>query len=368
MGGLRNKIPFTYWMMVIGTLALTGFPFTAGYFSKDAIIEAAYAGKNPFAPYAFACTVIAALLTAFYSWRLIFMTFHGKPHDQHHYEEAHESPWVMLMPLIVLAIGSIAAPACRSTNTSSATTSQEFFRQSIAFAKGNTILDEMHHVPNSWCSLPTVMMAVGFAVAYSVLYPRSAHPGPARRAASAALPLPAQQVVLRRTVRLHLRAPDHVARPHALEERRRLADRRLRARRRVGPRARRHAQRGAAADRLSLSLRLRHADRRRRADHLVHVCGALTMASWPILSVVTFLPLVGALFILTLRGDDESVKRNARWVALWTTIVTFAVSLILVWRFDPTSAEFQFVEKRAGWPAIAITPWASTASRCRWSS
>ncbi len=58
------------------------------------------------------------------------------------------------------------------------------------------------------------------------------------------------------------------------------------------------------------------------------------MASWPILSVITFLPLVGALFIVVLRGDDESVKRNARWVALWTTIVTFAVSLVLVWRFD----------------------------------
>ena len=62
------------------------------------------------------------------------------------------------------------------------------------------------------------------------------------------------------------------------------------------------------------------------------------MASWPILSVTTFLPLVGALFIMLLRGDDEAGKRNARWVALWTTLVTFAVSLVLVWRFDPASA------------------------------
>jgi NADH-quinone oxidoreductase subunit M len=69
------------------------------------------------------------------------------------------------------------------------------------------------------------------------------------------------------------------------------------------------------------------------------------MATWPILSVTTFLPLVGALFIMALRGDPDSVKRNARWVALWTTLVTFAVSLILVWRFDASSAEFQFVEK-----------------------
>ena len=71
------------------------------------------------------------------------------------------------------------------------------------------------------------------------------------------------------------------------------------------------------------------------------------MASWPILSVVTFLPLVGALLLAVLRGEETSVARNARWIALWTTLVTFAVSLILVWRFDAASAEFQFVEKTA---------------------
>src|SRR5689334_12608819 len=109
MGGLRTKIPFTYWTMVIGTLALTGFPFTAGYFSKDAIIEAAIAGNNPFAIYGFLMTVIAAGMTAFYSWRLIYKTFHGAPHDRQHYEAAHESPPVVLIPLAVLALGSLAA-------------------------------------------------------------------------------------------------------------------------------------------------------------------------------------------------------------------------------------------------------------------
>jgi NADH-quinone oxidoreductase subunit M len=69
------------------------------------------------------------------------------------------------------------------------------------------------------------------------------------------------------------------------------------------------------------------------------------MTTWPVVSVTTFLPLVGALFIMALRGDTESVKRNARWVALWTTLITFAVSLVLVWRFNPGTAEFQFVEK-----------------------
>ncbi len=69
------------------------------------------------------------------------------------------------------------------------------------------------------------------------------------------------------------------------------------------------------------------------------------MASWPVLSVTTFLPIAGALLIVLLRGDEGAVNRNARWIALWTTLITFAVSLVLVARFDPSSAEFQFVEK-----------------------
>src|SRR6185436_1940750 len=109
----------------------------------------------------------------------------------------------------------------------------------------------------------------------------------------------------------------------------------------------RHPQCGAPAVRLSLPLRLRHADRGRGAHHLVHVCRrwSALMASWPILSVVTFLPLVGVIFILMLK-DDEAGARNARWAALSTTLVVFVVSLILVQRFDPSSADFQFVEKK----------------------
>ncbi len=78
------------------------------------------------------------------------------------------------------------------------------------------------------------------------------------------------------------------------------------------------------------------------------------MTTWPILSVVTFLPAVGALMIYLIRGDDEAARRNARWVALWTTLVTFAVSLLLVWRFDPAVTDFQFVEKTS-WLASGIT-------------
>ncbi len=78
------------------------------------------------------------------------------------------------------------------------------------------------------------------------------------------------------------------------------------------------------------------------------------MTSWPVLSVTIFLPLLGALFIATMRAEDDAVKRNARWVALWTTLVTLAVSLVMVWRFDPSSPEFQFVEKRP-WLGGTIT-------------
>jgi len=78
------------------------------------------------------------------------------------------------------------------------------------------------------------------------------------------------------------------------------------------------------------------------------------MTTWPILSVVTFLPLVGALIVYVSRGDDEAAKRNSRWIALWTTLVTFAISLILVWRFDPAQTDFQFVEKTS-WLATGIT-------------
>ncbi len=162
MGGLKDKIPFTYWTMVIGTLALTGFPFTAGYFSKDAIIESAYAGNNPMAVYGFIMTVIAAGLTAFYSWRLIFKTFHGEPHDRHHYDAAHESPLVMLVPLGVLAAGSILAGYPNAYFAGHAV--PEFFRESIKMAPG--ILDAMHHTPVLVAQLPTLMMLVGFAVAY----------------------------------------------------------------------------------------------------------------------------------------------------------------------------------------------------------
>ena len=165
MGGLWRKIPFTYAMMLIGTLALTGFPFTAGYFSKDAIIEADEVAKGAMSSYGFIMTVAAAALTSFYSWRLIFKTFHGEPHDRHHYEAAHESPKVMLIPLAVLALGSLAAgwPLLGLFTGEGAL---GFFRESLKYAPGNTVLEDMEHLPLEIALAPTVMMIIGFLVAY----------------------------------------------------------------------------------------------------------------------------------------------------------------------------------------------------------
>ncbi|WP_375690540.1 NADH-quinone oxidoreductase subunit L [Pseudooceanicola sp. LIPI14-2-Ac024] len=113
-GNLRKKIPYTFWAMMIGTLAITGvgIPLThigfAGFLSKDAIIESAWAGTM--GGYGFWMLVIAALFTSFYSWRLIFMTFYGEARgDKHTHDHAHESPMVMLIPLGVLALGAVFA-------------------------------------------------------------------------------------------------------------------------------------------------------------------------------------------------------------------------------------------------------------------
>ncbi len=165
MGGLKDRIPFTYWTMLVGTLALTGFPLTAGYFSKDAIIEAAYVGHNPIALYAFWATVVAAAFTGFYSWRLIFVTFHGSPYDHHHYEQARESPLVMTIPLGFLAAGSIFS-GFPFQELFVGHGVKEFFGDSLKFAQDNHILEEMHHVPYLVAVLPTLMMALGFMVAW----------------------------------------------------------------------------------------------------------------------------------------------------------------------------------------------------------
>ena len=110
MGGIWRKLPYSWGLMIVGTLALTGFPFFSGFYSKEAIIEFAYLKGNTLGYYVVAIGIFTALLTAIYSWRLIFKTFHGTYENKElKIDSIHESPYVMLVPLIVLAIGSIFA-------------------------------------------------------------------------------------------------------------------------------------------------------------------------------------------------------------------------------------------------------------------
>jgi NADH-quinone oxidoreductase subunit L len=206
MGGLRKDIPFTFAMMTIGTLALTGFgvphtPFGfAGFFSKDAIIEAAFAGgqHSGAALFGFVATVVAAGLTSFYSWRLVFMTFFGKQHraahghedhahdepaashsDDHHHAP-HESPLTMLIPLAVLAVGAVIAGYL--FEPSFAGHSYEEFWKGALFTSGhNHILHEMHDIPGWVGFAPCTMMVLGFLVS---LYVYVLKPGAAHRIAA----------------------------------------------------------------------------------------------------------------------------------------------------------------------------------------
>jgi NADH-quinone oxidoreductase subunit L len=205
-GGLRKKMPYTFWAMLIGTLAITGvgIPLTgwigfAGFASKDAVIESAYAA-GPMG-YAFWMLVIAALFTSFYSWRLMFLTFWGTPRgDKHTHDHAHESPKVMLIPLGVLALGAVFAGAIwygsffGKTNEvvkffggtygepahelveavaerSPKASELHYVMESgpgeaaIYIAPENTILHEAHYVP-TWVKLsPFVAMLIGLIVA-----------------------------------------------------------------------------------------------------------------------------------------------------------------------------------------------------------
>jgi NADH-quinone oxidoreductase subunit L len=172
MGGLARHIPTTYWMMVIGTLALTGLgiPGTvvgmAGFFSKDAIIEGAFAGHNALAGFAFVMLVVAAMFTSFYSWRLIFMTFHGKPRASadvmHH---VHESPPVMLVPLFILAIGAIFAGFVFH-EWFVGHHYEHFWKGAIFTAADNHIVHEFHEVPKWVKWSPFAAMLIGFLTAW----------------------------------------------------------------------------------------------------------------------------------------------------------------------------------------------------------
>ncbi len=202
-GGLRKHIPLTFWAMMAGTLAITGvgvagvFGF-AGFYSKDAIIEAAFASGTESGGFAFGVAVFAALLTSFYSWRLMFLTFFGKPrwsqsehiqhaaHDAHGHEDhahghddhhahahdddgtlgyhPHESPLPMLVPLIVLTVGAIFAGYFFHDAFIGAETGGEFWKGSLAF--NEHLMHEMHGVPELVKLSATIVMLIGLAVAW----------------------------------------------------------------------------------------------------------------------------------------------------------------------------------------------------------
>ncbi|CAN7275350.1 NADH-quinone oxidoreductase subunit L [Devosia sp. LjRoot3] len=217
MGGLRKKIPITYAMMLIGTLALTGvgIPGTnfgfAGFFSKDSIIEAAYAVGGNIGSFAFWLLVIAALFTSFYSWRLVHLTFHGTPreaahghddhahddhahddhahddhaHDDHGhghghhgsaYDNAHEAPNVMLVPLYVLAVGAVLAGVVfYGMFFHDVEHIEHFFAGSIFI--DHEIIEAAHHVPTwvKWSA--TASMIIGFVAAWYMYIRRPDIPG-----------------------------------------------------------------------------------------------------------------------------------------------------------------------------------------------
>jgi len=184
MGGLWKRVPFTLAMMTVGSLALMGFPYTAGYYSKDAIIEAAFASDRPGAFYGYVLTAAAAGLTAFYSWRLVFLTFFGAPrwaaaghdHAVHGHEghafDPHESPLSMLIPLAVLAAGALFAGVVFSHDFIGKDW-DGFWKGALYLAPDNHILEAREGIPALARQLPTLMMAFGslVAVLFYVLAP-----------------------------------------------------------------------------------------------------------------------------------------------------------------------------------------------------
>ena len=166
MGGIYKYIPQTYVMMWIGSLALAGLPIFAGFYSKDAILESAFAAHTGAGQFAFWLGMAAAVMTAFYSWRLLFMTFHGEPRaSQEVMSHVHESPWSMLVPLYFLAAGSILS-GILFNHYFVGDGHEAFWGQAIFLGPDNNIMEAFHHVP-AWVKwAPILAGVVGIAVAW----------------------------------------------------------------------------------------------------------------------------------------------------------------------------------------------------------
>ena len=165
MGGIWRKIPITYSLMWIGSLALAGFPFFAGYYSKDMILEAAWASDSFTGQMAFWLGCAAALLTAFYSWRLLIMAFHGKPRcSAEVFEHVHESPPIMILPLIPLAFGAIFAGWFGYQSFVGYDMSY-FWGDSLFILPEHHAMEEAHHVAEWVKRLPVILAASGVGLA-----------------------------------------------------------------------------------------------------------------------------------------------------------------------------------------------------------
>jgi NADH-quinone oxidoreductase subunit L len=173
MGGLGRIIPITHALMWTGSLALAGIgiPFVfglAGFYSKDIILESAFAAHSAVGQYAFWLGITAALMTAFYSWRLLFMTFFGTPRADHHtMEHAHESPNVMLVPLYVLAVGSIFA-GWLAYSYFVGHDAEHFWGESIKVLPQHNSIEAAHHAPEWVGILPLIVGLIGIGVAYGL--------------------------------------------------------------------------------------------------------------------------------------------------------------------------------------------------------
>ena len=162
MGGIRKKLPYTYALMLIGTLALTGFPFLSGFYSKDAIIEFAYLRGSSLGNYAASIGIFTAFLTSIYSWRLFFKTFHGSYNNKNiSINETHESPFVMLAPLLLLAIGAVFS-GYLFKETFIGHHSNDFWQASVFF------LDEIKHdpIPIWFLFLTPTLVVISIPIAY----------------------------------------------------------------------------------------------------------------------------------------------------------------------------------------------------------
>mgnify|MGYP001159906540 FL=1 len=163
MGGVWKKLPYTYSLMIIGTLALTGFPFLSGFYSKEAIIEFAFLKGNTLGMYAAYTGIFTALLTSIYSWRLIFKTFHGNYNNSKvSIESMHESPLVMLLPLLVLAIGSIFAGILFKGLFIGHEMSYDFWGSSIKFLEPLSI----KHPPTWFLFLTPALVIISIPISF----------------------------------------------------------------------------------------------------------------------------------------------------------------------------------------------------------